>query len=342
MEKDDIEKKKLYISQGTINKDNNENDIKVTSSIYRIKNKENLDINKNEENNENVSVKKIYNSDDKKINLNDKNSEITKYLNYNPQHNSRQNSKESKNKISQNNRYQYFENEYENEKDDEIFSERNDANEKPNILNYKKIEQFAEKPDNENKQFEKKYPSNENQEIMLRNSNNKLELSYLQEENPQSNEEMKSSQNGKKKEDFSKYYLPSQKYVKKHKIFLVLFSIGIALSSVSSIFCIFLQFYGNQDVYILLCSISLILIILYILAIIFSIQDRKKIISIIQKREDPEKILNSKTRKYLLLIIYFLIISINYFYVVMLVDTCFINNIKLSIRGKGYDIRLYY
>ena len=335
MEKDDTEKRKLYISQ----KDNSDNDIKVTSSIYRIKNKEIFDVNNNEQKNDKTFVKKIHNLDDKNTNFNnDRNIEIAKYLKYNPQHNSIQNSKDSKNKVGLNDRYQYFDNEFLSEKDDEVFSERNEPEEKPNFVNYKQIKEFDEKSDNANKNLGKIFQSNEIQKIILRNSNNNIQSSYLQEENPQLNEEIQNRLKRKKNEDFSKYYLSSQKYAEKGKFFLILFSIGIALSAITLIFCILLQFYGNQDVYLILGTISLIIIILYILAIKFSIQDRKKIFQIIKKREDPEKIFHSKTRKHLLLIIYFLLIAVNYHHVVMVVNTAFLNNIKLSIRGKGYDI----
>jgi hypothetical protein len=56
------------------------------------------------------------------------------------------------------------------------------------------------------------------------------------------------------------------------------------------------------------------------------------------KNDDPEKIEHSKNRKNILLILYLLIIVFYYHHMILLVNTTFINNIKLSIRGKGYDI----
>ena len=91
MEKDDIEKRKLYISQFTLNKDNSDNDIKVASSIYRIKNRESFDINNNNNCENNPSVKKVYNSDDNNTNINnEKKTEIAKYIQSKSQHNSRE------------------------------------------------------------------------------------------------------------------------------------------------------------------------------------------------------------------------------------------------------------
>ena len=344
MEKDDIEKKKLYISQATLNKDNSDNDIKVASSIYRIKNRESIDINNKEKEN-NISVKKIYNSEDNNINLNNEKQEkeLEKYRKSKSQNSSRQNSKENngkKNKIDQNNRYQYFDNEDLSENIDD-FSLGNEPQEKPHIINYEQINEFNEKPNNNNnnkENLEQMLQSNDNKKNILRRSSiNNIRLSYLQEDNNKSNEELKKNQKNKN-DDISKNYLSSQKYAERTKLFIALFSIGIALSAVCILFCFFLQLYGNQDVYIILGSLSLLLIVLYILAIKFISDDRKLIFSIIKKREDPEKLYHSKSRKRLLLIIYFLIIVLNYHHVVMLVDTSFINNIKLSIRGKGYDI----
>ena len=338
MEKDETEKRKLFISQGAHNKDNSDNEIKVASSIYRIKNKENIDINNNEQNIDKMSVKKIYNSEDKNTELNnDKNREIMKYTKQNSRHNSRQNSHDSKYKRIQNIRYEFLDNDDLSEKYEE-FSERNQPKEKPNKINYKQIKEYDEKQDNVNDNLEQAFRSNEMKKDILRSSNHNIHFSYLQEQNPQSNYDLQSNKKNKKNNDFSKYYLSSKKFVEKSKLFIVLFSIGIVLSSISLIFCIFLQLYGNQDVYIIFSVISLILIILYILAIKFILQDRKKILSIIKKVEDPEKIFHSKSRKNLLLIIYILLIAFNYHHVVMLVNTCFLNNIKLSIRGKGYDI----
>ena len=339
MEKDDIEKRKLYISQVTLNKDNSDNDIKVASSIYRIKNKESFDINNNNNCENNPSVKKVYNSDDNNTNINnEKKTEIAKYIQSKSQHNSRENStenKSNKNKTEKNKRYHYFDNDDISEKYDD-FSLGNELQEKPNIINYKQIN-ANEKQENLKENLEQMMASDEVKNKLRKSSTNNIKMSYLQEEDPKSNEGIKGNQI-KKKDDSCEKYLSSQKFADKAKIFIVLFSIGIALSAVSLIFCIFLQLYGNQDVYIILSILSLILIILYILAIKFFLDDKKTIISIIKKREDPEKIFHSKTRKRLLLILYFLIAVLNYHHVVMLVDTSFLNNIKLSIKGKAYDI----
>ena len=341
MEKDETEKRKLFISQGTLNKDNSNNEIKVASSIYRIKNKENIDINNNDKNIDKISVKKIYNLEDKNTEINnDKNREILKYTLPNSHHNSRQNSNDSKNKKikrSQNYRYEYFDNDDLSEKYEE-FSERNEPKEKPDKINYKQIKEYDVKPDNVNDNFEHVFRENEMKKAILRSSNNNIQLSYLQDQNQQSNSKLEMNQKKKESNDLNEYYLSSKKLVEYSKFFIILFSIGIVLSSISLLFCIFLQLYGNQDVYIIFCAVSLILIILYILAIKFTLKDRKKVISIIKKDEDPEKIFHSKSRKNLLLIIYFLLIAFNYYHVIMLVNTCFLNNIKLSIRGKGYDV----
>ena len=290
MEKDDIEKRKLYISQFTLNKDNSDNDIKVASSIYRIKNKESFDINNNINCENNPSVKKVYNSDDNNTNINnEKKTEIAKYIQSKSQHNSRENStenKSNKNKTEKNKRYHYFDNDDISEKYDD-FSLGNELQEKPNIINYKQIN-ANEKQENLKENLEQMMPSDEVKNKLRKSSINNIKMSYLQEEDPKSNEGIKGNQI-KKKDDSCEKYLSSQKFADKAKIFIVLFSIGIALSAVSLIFCIFLQLYGNQDVYIILSTLSLILIILYILAIKFFLDDKKTIISIIKKEKIQKK-----------------------------------------------------
>ena len=319
MEKDDTEKKKLFFSQVCNCKDNSDNDIKVSSSIYRIK-KESID---NNEDNNNKNSEKIYDSEQKKTNLNEE-KDIEKDLN-----SFLQNSKEKKTK--ENYRYSNFKDfEYDN------FSEKyGEINEKPKIINYK-YEELNEKPDNEIENIEELNRSNKIKAINLRKSsiNENIKLTDLNKEDNLNN----NHKNNIEKDDLSKYYLSYNIEVEKTKFFIVLFIIGICLSATSAIFCFLLQLYGNRVMYISLSVALFVIIISYIFEIINTLKNKNFILTIIKKKEDPEKIIHSKSRKYSLLLLYLLIILFNYYYVIMLVNTCFINNIKLSIRGKGYDM----
>ena len=331
MEKDEIERRKLYISQDNIGKENFTGELKMTSSIYKIKNKENIDISNNKENLNKSLVKKIiHNSPDKKTFLN--NYIIEKQSN--SQKNSRNSSRDIKDKKSQtniNNRYQYFENDDISDKYDE-FSEKSKPKEKPNINKY----QYGNVKEN----LEEINQSSEIRRIMQRSTNKNIQASYIKEEQIQTDNALQYTQKTKKviEIDFDKIYYPHKKDIEKNTFFIILFSIGILFSTITVVFCTYLQLYGNKDVYIILGALSLVIIGIYILGIKCFYKDRKKVLNIIDKKSDPEKINQSKSRKWIYLFIYLLIIASNYFYVIMLVNTSFLNNIKLSIRGKGYDI----
>ena len=327
MEKDDTEKKKLFFSQVCNSKDNSDNDIKVCSSIYKIK-KESIDNSENNEENNN-KIKKISDIEDKRTNINPvKDVDVNKN-----QNSSLENSKD--NKIKENNRYIYSKFfEY-----DEI-SEKN-FSEKPRIINYRQIDDLDEKQDNENENFEELNQQNRMKKINFRrkSSDKKIRLSDFNEENAQTEDKLKNIHKEEiESDDLSKYYLPYKKKLQRSKFFIILFIIGICLSATSATFCILLQLYGNKVIYVSLAVIQFILILSYIFGIKMTLQNKNNILSIIKKKEDPEKINHLKSRKYSLLILYIHIILFNYCYVIMLVNTSFINNIKLSIRGKGYDI----
>jgi len=337
MDKDNTEKRKILISPVIVN--NSNNNIKLSSSIYRIKGKESIDFNNNDDNKDKNSVKIIFTDDKNHILDNEKylEKEIS-----NNKSNSRHNSKDSKNKKNntiQNDRYQSFENENISDRYDE-FSENSNPKEKPKTIKYKQIKDFDENRDNNLERFEEINKPNKRKNTMLRNSKNNLQLSYLQDDIPKTNEPIKLVKKNlnNDKNVLTQYYINFQKDIEKTNYFIIFFSIGITLSAISIFFCIFLQLYGNKDIYIILTVICFILMILYIFEIKLTYQYKNKVLLAIKKKEDPEKIIHSNTRKNLLLIIYFLIIAFNYYQVVLLVNTSFLNNNKLSIRGKGYDI----
>ena len=338
MEKDEIEKKKLNISQDNQNNNKYIQNKEINPSVFIIKNKENINLNdiENNNNNDNISLVKkiIYNVDDKKTALNNENNiEIKKFNKLNCENNShsRINSRDSndKKKISkQNNRYQSFDN------DDEDISEK--------INNFSEKKDLQEKPLCKQDQEKEKYnleeinQSSEIRKIMLRNSHQNIQISYIQEQN-QTNNAMNNKKTQKYEIDFIKIYSPLKKTIEKTRFFIILFAIGIFLSVTTIVFCSVLQLYGNQDVYIFLSALSFLVIGLYIFGIYTILKYKEKVLTIIKRNDDPEKTNHSKQKKYLNLFLYLLIIAANYYYVMILVNTSFLNNIKLSIRGKGYN-----
>ena len=338
MEKDEIEKNKLF---NDIN-EKNITEIKLTPSIYRIKNNENYELNFNDEeiDNKNSEKKMLHNSDDKNTNFNNENKSLMmdKLRKSSSQNDlrilSNESKKNKKNKSNKsiNNRYQYFENADISDKYEDEFSLNNKPKEKPN---------FQKKNNNVNN--EEMNQMSEIRKIMLRTSNQNIKESYLQEEedNMQTENAMKKSVKEDKLKDinFAKIYAPYKKYLEKTDFFIVLFSIGIVLSIITGAICIYLQLYGNEDVYIILAALSLFIIGLYIFGIRIITKYKENVLIIISMRKDPERIIQSKQRKLIHLFIYLLLLSANYYYIILFINTSFLNNIKLSIRGKGYDIK---
>ena len=338
MEKDEIEGKKLFIIQSNDINEKNITEIKQTQSIYRIKNNENYDLNFNDEesDNKNLVKKMLHNSDDKNTIINNDNKSIMmdklrKSISQNDLRELSKDSKKNKKNKSINNRYQYFENEDISEKYDEDLS-LNKPKEKPN---------FQKKNNNSNN--EEMNQMSEIRKIMLRSSNQNIKASYLQDEEDNIKTENvinKNVDNDKLKDiNFAKIYAPYKKSIEKTNCLCILFSIGIVLSIITGSLCFYLHLYGNEDVYILLAILSLLIIGIYIFGIRIISKYKENVLIIISMRKDPEKIIQSKYRKLIHLFIYLLLLGANYFYVILLINTSFLNNIKLSIRGKGYDIK---
>ena len=338
----DVQKKICLsrLSSNSFKKENNDSDIKVTSSIVRIKSRENINTSKK---NSQISVKKFSNSQDNNIFVyNDKKLLVNKIIKNNSLEKPSHNDVDKKvNKIKENNRYYMFENEEISEKYDD-FSERNTPIEKPKIPNF--IHNYNKEINNYelNDNFEDIYRTSERREMMLR-SNKNMKSSFLEDNCPTENViNLKKFIKFKNEDDNKEFkaknhYLQYEKDAKKSHIFIILFSIGIVLSGINVAFCISLQFYGNQTVYLILGGISFFIIVIYIFGIKFILKDKKFVNKIIMNNDDPEKIEHSKARKNILLILYLLIITFYYYHVILLVNTTFINNIKLSIKGKGYD-----
>ena len=329
MDKDEQEKRNLFSSQIELNKKESERskDIKIKPKIYKIK-KTNLDNPSNPDlhsSKKNLSQSKTLNDE-----INNDNKEIM------------ENQKEAKNVFSDNTniqkstnkRYNYYLNE-EGYEDDEI-SENNPPKEKPEKINYINHKDLEIK--REDLQL-----SGELNKIMQ--SSNKKEGKLLKKENAETlgNKEKEISNKRKKEienieKTIKRAYIIHKQYIDKSNFFLVLCSLGIILSLLNIIACIFLEFYSNQDVLIIICILSFLCIIIYIFWILLILKDKKYTLNIINSRENPEKIFNSKYRKFILLILYWFLGMANYFLAFMLVNTFYLNNSKLSIKGKAYDV----
>ena len=329
MEKDEPEKSKLFLSQVALNNQEKEQKIKSTinPSIYKVKNKKSIN-SLSQDNNSSKKELSQYLEGNKTIyedNIENKNK---KELN---------NSYEKNNKNNGiNKRYNYYQDKEGNE--DYDISENNTPQEKPEKKIFVK-NNYTEKINNN-------IALSSELNKILQSTNKKEDVKFLKEENENENVEKNLDENNLKKikeideneKLLENEYIPYKKYINKTKLFIILFSFGIILSLISSCICFFLELYSNQDVLIIIGALSFSSIIIYILWIIFILKDKAYALLIINSKGNPEKINNSKYRKFILLILYLIITVLNYFIVFMLVNTIYLNNTKLSIRGKAYDI----
>ena len=329
MEKDEPEKSKLFLSQVALNNQEKEQKIKSTinPSIYKVKNKKPID-SLSQDNNSSKKELSQYLEGNKTIyedNIENKNK---KELN---------NSYEKNNKNNGiNKKYNYYQDKEGNE--DYDISENNTPQEKPEKKIFVK-NNYTEKINNN-------IALSSELNKILQSTNKKEDVKFLKEENENENVEKNLDENNLKKikeideneKLLENEYIPYKKYINKTKLFIILFSFGIILSLISSCICFFLELYSNQDVLIIIGALSFSSIIIYILWIIFILKDKAYVLLIINSKGNPEKINNSKYRKFILLILYLIITVLNYFIVFVLVNTIYLNNTKLSIRGKAYDI----
>ena len=150
---------------------------------------------------------------------------------------------------------------------------------------------------------------------------------------------IKIKQKKKPEIDYSKIYEQHKMFAGKHNIFLILFIAGIVLNFLSFFMSVYLQLYGNKDAYLCFCLLEILIVVFYSLGIVAVKQYKQLVYSIIKNKDDPEKIFQSRQRKNIFLFLYAILISLNYQLVILTENTVFINNIKMNIRGKGYDIR---
>ena len=328
MEKDEPEKINLFMSHVALNNQEKEKQVKpsINPSIYKVRIIKSID-SLNQDNNSSKKELSQYLEGNKTIYEDNIEIKNIKELN---------NSYEANNKnIRINKRYNYYQDKEGNE--DYDISENITPKEKPEKKIYMK-NNFTEKINNN------AALSSELNKILQ--STNKKDVKFLKEEIENEKVENNLNENNSKKkkevDEIEKLlendYIPYKKYISKTNLFIILFSFGIIFSMISTCICFFLELYSNQDVLIIIGGLSFASIIVYILWIIFILKDKAYVLLIINSNGNPEKINNSKYRKFILLILYLIITILNYFIVFMLVNTIYLNNTKLSIRGKAYDI----
>ena len=123
----------------------------------------------------------------------------------------------------------------------------------------------------------------------------------------------------------------------KKKYFIILFIIGIFLSVVDLVLSVILVLYGNQEIFSLFIVLNILVIFLYVFGIYFMEKNYSYTLEKLSKLENPEKIEHSIHRNNIYLFIYFLMFALNYYLSLVSGFTIFKNNIKIDIRGKGYD-----
>ena len=180
-----------------------------------------------------------------------------------------------------------------------------------------------------------------NPNIIKKNSFDDNSLDIRTEINKINPQKSKNKQKEKNEINNSKIYNQHKIFVKKYKIFVILFILGIILNSSSYCLSLYLQLYGNKVAFICFCAVTILIVIFYLLGIVAVNQDKQFINSIIKKKDDPEKIFQSRQRKNVFLFLYTLILSFNYQLIILTENTVFINDIKMSIRGRGYNILLW-
>ena len=138
-----------------------------------------------------------------------------------------------------------------------------------------------------------------------------------------------------KKEKLKNIYDSYINFANKKNYFISFFIIGIVISLINLIISIILLFYGNIEIYSLFILLNIFLILIYSSGIYFIHKNYKYTFKIVSLFQAPEKIEYHKNGIYL--IIYFLLISFGYFFILIIGNTLYKNNVKIDIRGKGYD-----
>jgi hypothetical protein len=103
------------------------------------------------------------------------------------------------------------------------------------------------------------------------------------------------------------------------------------------ILSILLILYGNKEIISIFIVLNIFIIFFYSIGIYFLEKNYSYTLQKIALFEAPQKIEHSIHRNNLYLFIYFLMFALNFYLILVSGFTLYKNNIKIDIRGKGYD-----
>ncbi len=146
----------------------------------------------------------------------------------------------------------------------------------------------------------------------------------------------KDDMTGFKKQLISKYQKHIN-FVKKKNFFIILFILGILLSSLDLILSVSLSQYGNVEILSIYIVLNIIMIFFYAIGIYFLEKNKIYTYNIIFKLEAPQKIEFSLYHNCIYLLIYFLIFAVYYYLMIMIGLSGYKNNAKLDIKSRAYD-----
>ena len=89
-------------------------------------------------------------------------------------------------------------------------------------------------------------------DVDMDNDNNKVDENNKKDVNIKRKKEIEEIEKMIEKE-----YIPHRKFIEKSKFLIVLFSLGICVSLINSISCIYLGLFSNQDVLYIICNLSM-------------------------------------------------------------------------------------
>ena len=139
------------------------------------------------------------------------------------------------------------------------------------------------------------------------------------------------------KSNFDELYKQYAYIMKKEKAFIIVFSIAIVLCVILLILSLAMLILSMQIISFVLIAVCLISIIVFIFGIFVIKYNAKLIKTVMEKKDDPERIAQSRERIYLYICIYFftlIVVSL------LIIGTCllaFQTNLKMNIRAEGYD-----
>ena len=187
-----------------------------------------------------------------------------------------------------------------------------------------------------NNDFDNK--GNEYQSKSLHSNNNDIFLpQFIQNkiEQKEISEPHQSYQNSKNK--FEEIYKKYSSILDKEKPLRIIFFIGIAFVVIILAISLGLIFYAARIMCIAILAMCFISIIVFVLSIIVLKLNATLIKNVIDSKDDPERITQSRERIYLYICIYLFSLIGVFYMVVGICLVAFQTNIKMDIRAEGYD-----